>query len=164
MGNRSYIVLKDKKEYGSAIYLHWNGGPESIYAFIDTLKEYGARMDISYGTARLVQLIGNFMGGTLSLGIEGAPQNKKDLEQYTPGDNGLFVYDVNTEKMERMMSDCTKSNDGQYHEKVKWLSDKQVEQERKEAYKHPYLVDKDGIVEDIKSKNDEHFIEKAATA
>ena len=35
MGNRAVLEFKD----GTGIYLHWNGGPESVLAFLDAAKE-----------------------------------------------------------------------------------------------------------------------------
>ncbi len=56
MGNRAYVVFESGKERSPAVYLHWNGGPESIYAFLHALNTYEtdqhspayscARMDI----------------------------------------------------------------------------------------------------------------------
>lgn len=41
MGNRAYVVFEDRQGNRSpAVYLHWNGGPESIYAMLDTLARY----------------------------------------------------------------------------------------------------------------------------
>ncbi len=38
MGNRATIIFTDgKKSFSPAVYLHWNGGPESVYAFLEEL-------------------------------------------------------------------------------------------------------------------------------
>lgn len=81
MGNRAVIALEGQK---TGIYLHWNGGESSVQAFLDCAKEFGVRSD-SYGVARLAQLIGNFFGGSLSIGI--GSLDELDCDNY---DNGLF--------------------------------------------------------------------------
>lgn len=68
MGNRA--VIKGK---GSdlGVYVHWNGSYESILAFTQycKLKGYRSPEVDSYGVARLCQVIGNFFGGNLSVGV-----------------------------------------------------------------------------------------------
>ena len=51
------------------IYLHWNGGRDSVEGFLQVAKDYGLR-SCSYGVARLSQIISNYMGGTLSVGVD----------------------------------------------------------------------------------------------
>ena len=70
MGNRAII-----KGVGTnlGVYVHWNGGYDSIHAFTQYCKLKGYRSpesDPAYGTARLAQVIGNFFGGSCSVGIE----------------------------------------------------------------------------------------------
>ena len=74
MGNRAVITIKEKdtpKEDWNSLYLHWNGGRDSVEPFLHVAKLYGIRCndDPSYAIARLSQLIGNTLGGTLSLGV-----------------------------------------------------------------------------------------------
>lgn len=85
MGNRAVIQFKD----GTGIYLHWNGGPESVLAFLDAAKTFKLRND-DYGQARLIQIIGNFFGGSLSLGVGKASTLDRDN-----GDNGTYRVDEN---------------------------------------------------------------------
>ena len=87
MGNRAVITL-DKKptENSVGIYLHWNGGAESVLAFAEAGKRFGIRYgDESYATARLAQIIGNFFGGTLSVGVD--VLKRLDCHNH---DNGTF--------------------------------------------------------------------------
>jgi len=74
MGNRAVITIKEKdvpQEDWNSLYLHWNGGRDSVEPFLHVAKLYGIRCndDSSYAIARLSQLIGNTLGGTLSLGV-----------------------------------------------------------------------------------------------
>ena len=85
MGNRAVIQFgKDKDAMG--IYLHWNGGHESVKAFLDAARDLGIRNDYSYKVARIAQIIGNFFGGNCSVGVELA--RKLDADNH---DNGVFI-------------------------------------------------------------------------
>jgi len=88
MGNRAVIAFDDErkdKEDCPAIYLHWNGSEYSVDAFLKTAKEFGIRgNDAHYCIARLTQVIGNAIGGTLSLGVG----RYGDFGH--PGDNGVY--------------------------------------------------------------------------
>ena len=84
MGNRAVIQFGRSKK-SPAIYLHWNGGKESVQAFLDVAKALDCRPD-DYGIARLAQIIGNFFGGTLSIGVDIA--ERLDRNNY---DNGTFI-------------------------------------------------------------------------
>lgn len=55
-----------------AVYLHWNGSPESVHAFVDHLRDTRRMHDPGYATARLAQIVGEFFGGSLSVGITAA--------------------------------------------------------------------------------------------
>ena len=78
------------------VYLHWNGGRSSVTAFLEycKLKDYryfgGERAD-GYGIARFCQVVGNWFGGGLNLGIT---TNVEATEEYAKGiDNGIFIVD-----------------------------------------------------------------------
>lgn len=73
MGNRAVITTKENFENdGVGVYLHWNGGRDSVEAFLKycEMKKYRAPDEDCYGWARLCQVIGNFFGGGLSIGID----------------------------------------------------------------------------------------------
>lgn len=81
MGNRAVLKFKDKATQPN-IYLHWNGGRASVQAFLNVAKELNFRND-DYGVARLCQIIGNFFGGNLSLGVSSCSKSA--------GDNGVYL-------------------------------------------------------------------------
>ena len=86
MGNRAVITTK-AKEIG--VYLHWNGGRDSVEGFLEYCKRAGFRGldEDSYGFARLVQVVANFFGaGGLSVGV--APFKSLDCDN---GDNGVYI-------------------------------------------------------------------------
>ena len=87
MGNRAVITDKNKK---TAVYLHWNGGRDSVEAFLKfcELKRY--RTD-DYGMARLAMVIGNAIGADdgLSVGVGSC----KSYTGVADGDNGVYIID-----------------------------------------------------------------------
>jgi hypothetical protein len=119
MGNRAVICFettkyvidkktgvykpKGKTVEAFALYLHWNGGPESIYAFLDVCnKRFADRgNDHGYFAARLTETIGRFFGGNLSLGLLSVSSTaiaaincKRPSvvdEELSQGDNGVYV-------------------------------------------------------------------------
>ena len=91
MGNRAVITIKENnvpQEDWQSLYLHWNGGRDSVAPLLHVAKLYGVRCqgDPSYAIARLSQLIGNTLGGTLSLGVGTYKQLDTDN-----ADNGVYV-------------------------------------------------------------------------
>ena len=99
MGNRAVIAFindKGKKDKNSVgIYLHWNGGRDSVEGFLQTAKDYELRSG-SYGVARLTQIIANGLGGTLSLGVDQV--KNLDCDNY---DNGVYWIDQNFNIVDR---------------------------------------------------------------
>ena len=69
MGNHAVFTFDPKPTNTTiGIYVHWNGGPESAYAFAKAMDALAVRADSCYEVGRAVQMIGNYFGGTLSLG------------------------------------------------------------------------------------------------
>ena len=91
MGNRAVITIKEKnipQEDWQSLYLHWNGGRDTVEPLLHVAKLYDIRCqeDSNYAIARLSQLIGNTLGGTLSLGVGTYKQLDTDN-----ADNGVYV-------------------------------------------------------------------------
>ena len=93
MGNRAVITAYADKKVASAspdigIYLHWNGGRDSVEAFLKycELRGFRAPEEDNYGWARLCQVIANFFGGDLSIGI--GPCCTLDCDNW---DNGTYL-------------------------------------------------------------------------
>jgi hypothetical protein len=146
MGNRAYVIFirnSDKPEYlngiaswSPAVYLHWNGGAESVYAFLAELHRRRIRPDQSYESARFIQIAGDFFDcgselTTLSLGVENLPDcSSETLLKFNPGDNGIYLVERGTgelgiKRMRRIV--------GQEEQTPAW-----VEAERKKALAHCY--------------------------
>lgn len=91
MGNRAVITTETNFENdGIGIYVHWNGGYASVNAFLAYCEAHGYRRPEhdSYGWARLCQVIANFFGGGLSIGIDCV--GRLDCDNY---DNGVYFID-----------------------------------------------------------------------
>lgn len=97
--------VKDSKV---GVYLHWNGGMDSVKAFCETCKRLGFRSGANdnYGIARFAQVACNFFGNDgLSCGV--------DLMSrlYTRnGDNGVYVVDGEWNIIGREFYDCAEQN------------------------------------------------------
>jgi len=111
MGNRANVVFVNAAgdEVSPGIYLHWNGGPESVYPFLDELDRRQVRADQCYEAARFAQLIGEYFDHDnatadgpgrqtgLSLGLFNVPADKADdvaksIARLTDvSDNGLYL-------------------------------------------------------------------------
>lgn len=101
MGNRAVIVSKNDiikvggvktiKPTAIGVYLHWNGGQDSVRGFLEYCKALEFRSteyDRHYGFARLTQIAANFFDDGLCIGTDLA----LNLD-YDNGDNGVYVID-----------------------------------------------------------------------
>lgn len=106
MGNRCTITRPQKDVY---IYLHWNGGRDSVEAFLEycRLRNFRSPESDSYGLARLTQVVANFFGGGLSIGIGAVGENIKSIN---PGDNGCYVVGEDWKIVERLFFNDAEQN------------------------------------------------------
>ena len=74
----------EHRETAAGIYLQWQGGRDSVEVFLQAAKHFKLRCD-DYGCARLAQIIGNWFGGTFSLGA-GCVSSLASAR----GDNGIY--------------------------------------------------------------------------
>ena len=132
MGNRAVITFKSHPKIG--IYLHWNGGVESVLAFIEATKRRNARAPGDcYSVARLVQTIGDFLGHDgLSLGVDAI-----DSLDCDNGNNGTFVIAndwsiaerLYTEATARTLEDLSAIETARYDSMVKMMDELQAARE-----------------------------------
>jgi|TARA_R110000744_G_scaffold4486_4_gene16214 hypothetical protein len=101
MGNRAVIQMQGQDV---GIYLHNNGGRDTIQPLLEVAQEYGIRGD-DYGIARLAQMMGNFFGGTLSVGV--STLDKLDRDN---GDNGTYVVDSQFNIVDRLFKRSTEQS------------------------------------------------------
>lgn len=88
MGNRAVITTSDKK---IGVYLHWNGGRDSVEAFLTycKLQNFRCPEDDDYGWARMCQVIANYFDGDshgLCIGID-----RYKVLDTNNGDNGVYI-------------------------------------------------------------------------
>lgn len=123
MGNRAVITTKEKK---IGVYLHWNGGRDSVTAFLTYCKMKGYRTPESdnYGWARLCQVIGNFFGGECSIGID-----EYDVLDTDNGDNGVYIIE-NWEIVDREFYNGAEQNNHDLLEMLKDINKCQPEKEQ----------------------------------
>lgn len=95
MGNRAVITtskavrIKDTRDIG--VYLHWNGGRDSVEAFLKYCELRGFRppTEDNYGWARLCQVVANYFGADgLSIGIDSCCN--LGCQNW---DNGVYIID-----------------------------------------------------------------------
>ena len=98
MGNRAVISFDSAAQNAIAVYVHWNGGLDSIEAFLKTTRILmgtdGRMGDATYAKARFIQVVGMNFPGALSFGVG----TVKELGRWGH-DNGLYIIDSATLKV-----------------------------------------------------------------
>jgi len=94
VGNRAVIILESMPSVG--VYVHWNGGPESVLAFLEATRRRGSRSpagDATYAFARLVQTIADYFerGDGEGRGLLSVGAGPVELLDTDNGDNGTYV-------------------------------------------------------------------------
>lgn len=143
MGNRAVITTKENFENnGIGVYLHWNGGYDSVSAFLKycEIKGYRTPDTDCYGWARLCQVIGNFFGGSTSIGINTV--NKLDCDNY---DNGVYII-KGWEIVDRKFFEGNEQMNYEMEEMLLEIDRAMPESEQIEEY----LTAKEVAVEDLK--------------
>jgi hypothetical protein len=142
MGNRATVIFSDEKgdNFSPAVYLHWNGGPESVYGFLEELDRRKVRADQDYECARFIQLVGEFFDqdtiSGYSLGVVNGPKSLSELEsvQTDHGDNGFYIV-IRGTKNGTIMRRFIERGEG-----MREMSKSFVKTERQEADKHAYRI------------------------
>ena len=137
MGNRALIIMQRPTEECPAvpaIYVHWNGGIESVKAVCDICQERGYRspyFDPSYALARMTGVWHEFFGinEATSLGLQ-MYDGKCDV-----GDNGVYLIGVdwniidhyyhgwNSGEIEQLEIEVPKDQQEKYEEIKKYLQE-----------------------------------------
>ncbi len=125
MGNRAVITTKnDMERNGIGLYMHWNGGYDSVRPILDYCRIRGFRTpdESDYGYARLAQVVSNMMGGDgYSVGI--GPLDSLDTDN---GDNGTYVVE-GWKVVERLYFSGEEQNMYDYGEFMKFVDESQPE-------------------------------------
>ena len=91
MGNRAVLTCnKNLRETG--IYIHWNGGRDSVEAFLAycDLKGFRKPEEDNYGWACLTRVISNFFASSIDDGLSIGIDNCKYLD-CDNWDNGVYI-------------------------------------------------------------------------
>ena len=131
MGNRAVITTKENFENnGVGVYLHWNGGRDSVEAFLKycELKGYRSPSSDNYGWARLCQVIGNFFGGSTSIGIDLI--SKLDYDNW---DNGTYIIE-NWKIVDRKCFAGLEQDSHNFKSMLKEIDKKQPKEEQLGSY------------------------------
>ena len=145
MGDRAIITTKQNYENnGVGIYLHWNGDIGSVRAFLKyaQLRRFRTGNQFDYGLARLVQVIANYFGGNLSIGIDVLSNLAEAF------DNGTYIIDDGFNIVERIDApedDEDNEDDDQLMEMVRDIDRAQPAKSR--------IFDADGELDAEKVKN-----------
>lgn len=105
MGNRAVITDVEKK---IGVYLHWNGGRDTIEPLLAYCNLKGYRDPIDdpyYSLARFTQVAANFLGGTTSIGI--GLFSELDTDNY---DNGTYVIGEDWKIVDRLFHKGSEQN------------------------------------------------------
>ena len=87
MGNRAFIEFKGSE---CGIYLHWNGGRDSIEGFLTYCEMRGFGTDpVEHSLALMTQVIANFFGGSTSVCVG----LRSEWGSAADWDNGTYVVD-----------------------------------------------------------------------
>ena len=148
MGNRAAIAFTDRNnpKPKAYVYLHWNGGPESVYAMHAVLKERGLfNHSASYSLAQFAGLAARWVGKDgLSVGIEtfATPGHAANCAD----DNGAYIFNMATDTVERHI--CTYPNgNGPTSRK---LTNAEIATEVRMAHKHKYWTEM-GLLDELRS-------------
>ena len=93
MGNRAVIVWTDEQgnytDNSNGVYIHWNGGRDSIEAFLAYCEMcgYESPTEDPAGFERFAKVVSGFFGSSQTT-VEIAPISQLDTDNY---DNGMYV-------------------------------------------------------------------------
>ena len=98
MGNRAVIIAEEPTDEKPVvgIYVHWNGGPDSVLGFLSACKARGyadPSNDPAYALSRLCGAIHEFFGITnsSSLGLQTVTKEGWDNVREQLLDNGIYL-------------------------------------------------------------------------
>lgn len=129
MGNRAIIKPVDKN---IGVYLHWNGGRDSVEAFLEYCKlrgfrDFGGEHADGYGIARFIQVVTNFFGGSLCVGVETGVEMTNEQAEWL--DNG--IYEINGwEIVGRCPAGITEQREYDMNEMLVTIDESQPETDR----------------------------------
>lgn len=167
MGNRAIVLFAEhkmkKRDRHIGVYVHWNGGSESIYAFVKALACYrlsqfeggahGAFLGAGSLSLRFAQMVGNFFSeGGASFGtccIEANPG--VPLKCGVDTDNGVYVVlpDFSIQRVGEEMNGASR-----------YMDDEERLAEFKAVLRSDYWRGEESMLDAIRKSNDRAFLRK----
>ena len=96
MVNTATVIFTDgARSFSPAVYLYGNGGPVSIYAFLDEMDRQGVMGGQDYECASFIAIVGAFLGpGSFMLGVVNGPKSDttRDLGKVRTDHSGNGFY------------------------------------------------------------------------
>ena len=94
MGNRAVIAFNNYSDKSEGMYLHWNGGKDSILGMCAAANEIASICSAITPKEALIQVVEKFTGKTRKTDSDRfAPCKNLDCDNY---DNGVYVVDEKT--------------------------------------------------------------------
>ena len=115
MGNRAVIEFENT---GTGVYLHWNGGKDSIDPLLAVAKEYGIPTSEN-PPADLVQVIKNTFDNQMTIEFNSIDQ--LDCDNF---DNGVYVIDLNFNIVDRKYNKHPEQNEYDFDGFVEFVKSK----------------------------------------
>lgn len=160
MGNRAVITTADNfKNNGVGVYLHWNGGRDSVEAFLKYCDMQGYRepSEDCYGWAYLCGVISNFFSDGLSVGIDVIDHLDCDN-----GDNGVYIIE-GWKIVDRKYNNTIESEDLNNYKPIKMI--KEINDCMPERMKldsseiiHPFTNDGEKMVDFLRLSKEEFMM------
>lgn len=126
MGNRALITGKNSTV---GIYLHWNGGMDSVKPFLTYASFHtsaGLGQDTyDSGLSTLVTIVNNFFGLGSTASIDTV--DPEALEECSPGDNGVYVVDKNWDIIQRVDAPSMEQDSYDFAEMLEAIDEAQPE-------------------------------------
>lgn len=95
MGDRVLVTFTtNDNDYTPAIYLHWQG--HKAAEMIREAQPLMRKNDPAYAAARFCGFCASQISGVLGLGIVPGPSAEVDWDEYSHGDAGVYVVNVET--------------------------------------------------------------------
>lgn len=127
MGNRA-VITTDYRPNSLGLYLHWNGGRDSIEAFLTYCKLHNWNGSGTDALVKLIHVITNVLG---SDSVELDMNKRLDCDN---GDNGVYVIDSDWNIVDRKCFDGMEQHEYDLNEFIHDIDKEMPESERLGAY------------------------------
>lgn len=123
MGNRA-VITNDYRPNGLGLYLHWNGGRDSIDAFLTYCKLHSYNGSGTAAMTNLIHVITNALGPD---NVELDTISNLDCDN---GDNGVYIIDSSWNIIRREFFDGIEQNQFDLNESLQYIDSKMPEAEQ----------------------------------